>query len=79
MAERLHIELTGDLPEAGKYAILASAEEEAKKFAAALAERHDGLKVAVSVRSVRPGKKGAAPAVPDVAEELGPRRRHAAE
>ena len=37
MTERLQIEITGDLPDAGKYSILASAESHAKDFAKALA------------------------------------------
>lgn len=60
MTDRLHIEISGNLPDAGKYAILASAEEAMKETAAALATKHEGLALSVSVRAVRPGKKTAA-------------------
>lgn len=57
--DRLVIELSGDLPEEGKYAILADAQEGAKGLAANLKEKH-GLDLKVSARPVRPGKKTAA-------------------
>ena len=63
MTDRLHIEISGNLPDAGKYAILASAEEAMKETAAALAIKHEGLTLSVSVRAVRPGKKTGAPEV----------------
>ncbi len=58
MTERLQIEITGDLPDAGKYSILASAEAHAKEFAKALESKHPDVKLTVSVKPVRPGKKG---------------------
>lgn len=62
MTDRLQIEISGDLPDDGNYAILASAEEAARKFAGDLATKHPGVDLAVSVKSVRPGKKsGTAP------------------
>lgn len=59
MTDRLQIEISGELPDDGKYAILASAEEAARKFAGDLATGH-GIALTVSVKSVRPGKKSAA-------------------
>jgi hypothetical protein len=61
MTDRLQIEITGDLPDAGKFAILASAEDHAKEFAASLAAKHPGVTLSVSVKAIRPGKKTAAP------------------
>lgn len=63
MTERLVIEITGDLPDAGKYAILADAEQLAGDYAHALEDKHKGLILKVSVKAVRPGKKPAAPIV----------------
>lgn len=59
--DRLVIELSGDLPEEGKYAILAEAENLAKEMAAALETAFASLTLKASVRSVRPGKKTAGP------------------
>lgn len=75
MVDRLVIEMTGALPEAGKYAILASAEDMAKTFAADLGEAH-GVELTVSVRAVRPGKKAGAITAAEIA---GTRHRAAAE
>lgn len=62
MTDRLQIEISGELPDDGKYAILASAEEAVRKFASDLATKHPGVDLTVSVKSVRPGKKsGTAP------------------
>ena len=57
MTERLQVDLTGNLPGNGKYAILASVEDAVKACAAGLMEKHEGLTLTVSVRSVRPGNK----------------------
>lgn len=57
--DRLQIEITGNLPDDGKFAILAVAEERAKELAAELSDEHK-LDLSVSVRAVRPGKKGPA-------------------
>ena len=57
MTDRLEISISGDLPDARKFAILASAEESAKEFAAALTAKHPGIDLKVSVKAVRPGKK----------------------
>lgn len=62
MTDRLVIEISGALPEDGKFAILASAEETVKETVATLAAKHEGLTLSGSVRAVRPGKKAAAPA-----------------
>lgn len=64
MTDRIVIEVSGDLPDEGKYAILASAEELAKKLAADLVAKHSGVDpdLSVSVRAVRPSKKAATPA-----------------
>lgn len=68
MTDRLHIEITGDLPDAGKFGILASAEAIAQTVAGQLEECHAGLKLTVSVKAVRPSKKSAAPAALRAAE-----------
>ncbi len=71
MTDRLHIEITGDLPDDRRYGILAAAEGEIKDRIKSFNERHK-MAVTASVRSVRPGKKTAAApsvrAVPDAAE-----------
>lgn len=56
MTDRLHIEITGNLPDKGKHAILAAAETAAEAMAAELSKAHEVTLTAV-VRSVRPGKK----------------------
>lgn len=65
MSDRLVIEIAGALPEKGKHAILAAAEDLAEALAAKLKELHQ-IDATVSVRGVRPGKKGGAgaPVVP---------------
>jgi hypothetical protein len=75
MTDRLVIEITGELPDAGKFGILAYAEEGAKTFAADLIQVYKDLELRVSVKAVRPGKKSAAQAV----VEPAPLRRHTAE
>lgn len=62
MTDRLVIEIAGNLPDEGKYGILAKAEFAAKECAETLTEDH-GLVLSVSVRAVRPSKKSAAPIV----------------
>ena len=59
MTDRLVIEITGALPEKGKHAILAAAEVLADGLAIALRDEHE-VEATVSVRAVRPGKKGTA-------------------
>lgn len=68
--DRLEITISGDLPDAGKYAILAAAEEAAKAFADNLMAKHSDLDLTVSVKAVRPGKKKGAqgPALREAAE-----------
>jgi hypothetical protein len=58
MADRLVIEITGTLPEKGKHAILARAEELADKMVVELIQE---VLCVVTVRAVRPAKKSAAP------------------
>lgn len=58
MTDRLVIEITGDLPDAGRFAILAAAEDAAKAMAAKGSAEHE-IDLSVSVRSVRPIKKTA--------------------
>lgn len=55
MTDRIVVEITGDLPDKGKHAILAAAESAAEKMAGELASTHD-LILTVTVRSIRPGK-----------------------
>lgn len=62
MTDRLVIEITGDLPDEGKFAMLANAEKVAQDAAAILEDKHPGMKLAVWVKSVRPSKKTATPA-----------------
>lgn len=61
--DRLVIEITGELPEKGKHAILAAAEALAETLALELRQNH-AIDAVVSVRRVRPGKKGAIVAKP---------------
>jgi hypothetical protein len=83
MTDRLVIEITGDLPDAGNFAILASAEDAAKDFASALAAKHPGVDLKVSVKAVRPGKRSPGPVVipaaPPVPEPVVHERRRAPE
>lgn len=60
MTDRLQIEITGDLPDAGKFAVLASAENRAKLLVVGFAEEYSDLKLTVSVKAIRPGKKATA-------------------
>lgn len=60
--DRLVIEITGDLPDEGKFAVLANAEKVAQDAAAILEDKHPGMKLAVWVKAVRPSKKTATPA-----------------
>lgn len=53
--DRLHIEITGALPDKGKHAIMAAAEVAAEEMSQALSEKH-GIGLTVSVRAIRPGK-----------------------
>lgn len=62
--DRLVIEISGNLPDARKFKILASAEDAAREFADGLVKQHDGLVLSVSVRAARPMKKAAAVGVP---------------
>jgi hypothetical protein len=76
MTDRLVIEITGDLPEAGKYAILADCEAQMKMLVSGLMETHS-LALKVSVKAVRPTKKpgasnGATTVLPG-AVDLAPR------
>ena len=59
MTDRLVIEITGALPEANKYATLAAAQGLADTLALELQQNWDTA-AKVSVRAVRPGKKGTA-------------------
>jgi hypothetical protein len=65
MTERLVIEITGELPEEGKYAILAAADIQAKSLIEALSQEHK-VSLTATVRSVRPGKSSGRPAKPAV-------------
>jgi hypothetical protein len=75
MTDRLVIEVTGDLPDEGKYAILASAEVMARDMVDKLQSEHVGLPdPKISVKAVRPTTKKAAPVQPVTAP---PHSRHA--
>lgn len=54
--DRLVIEITGQLPEENKYAILAAAQEGAAKLAGELNATHK-LQLTAVARPIRPGKK----------------------
>lgn len=68
--DRLQIEITGELPDEGKYAILADAEAKANALVAELEKSHK-MELSVTVKAVRPSaKKAAVPVVrPRVAAE----------
>jgi len=57
--DRIMIEISGNLPDEDKFAILAAAQKSANEMAAELTAAH-GLELTVSVRPVRVGKKGVA-------------------
>lgn len=57
--DRLVIEITGDLPDKTKYATLAAAQGLADTLALEL-QQNWGTAATVTVRAVRPGKKGTA-------------------
>jgi hypothetical protein len=57
--DRLVIEITGTLPENGKYGVIADAETEIAQWVKAFNERNK-MSVVATVRAVRPGKKGTA-------------------
>lgn len=62
--DRLQIEISGELPEDEKYAILAEAQSAANELAGRLNVEHN-LSLTAEVRSVRPGKsKARTPAEP---------------
>lgn len=67
--DRLQIEITGDLPEKGKYGIIDAAEKAIAAFVDTFTSEHAPLTLNATVRSVRPGKpKIARPAVRAVSE-----------
>ena len=61
MADRLVIEINGDLPEKGKHGIIDAAERAVDEFIAQFGAEHK-IVLTGSARSVRPGKKAAAAA-----------------
>lgn len=61
--DRLHVEITGPLPDAGKYAIIAAAEAAMEEWVKGFSAQHK-IELTVSVRSVRPGKGKSASSKP---------------
>ncbi len=59
--DRLVIEITGTLPDNGKYGVIADAETEIAQWVKAFNERNK-MSVVATVRVVRPGKKSASSA-----------------
>lgn len=57
MNDRLVVEISGALPETNKYAVLAATQVLADALASELKQTHQ-IEATVSVRAVRPGKKG---------------------
>lgn len=55
--DRLEITITGELPDVGRFVVLAAAEQAVDAFARTWSENHPGMKLNVSVRVVRPGTK----------------------
>lgn len=62
MTDRIVIEITGDLPDEGKFAILADAERLASDMVHTFEDKYSSMHLAISVRAVRPSKKTATPA-----------------
>lgn len=58
--ERIEITITGELPEDTKYAVLAAARQQANLMAVEMSQAHK-LSLSVSVKSIRPSAKKAAP------------------
>jgi hypothetical protein len=61
--DRLEITITGELPDVGRFTVMAAAEEAVEAFAKAWGEKHPGMKLSVSVKAVRPGTRKPAPIV----------------